>query len=64
MNMVRIHLSPLDLTRTRFAFSPLWEMVMGYRVMRDPSHFAVHLCRGCASPGKRPVTSICPRSRF
>ena len=43
MNTVRIHLSPLDLTRTRFAFSPLWETVMGYRVMRDPSHFVVHL---------------------
>jgi len=43
MNTVRIFLSSLDLTRTRFAFSPLWETVMGYRVMRDPSHFAVHL---------------------
>ncbi len=43
MNTVRIYLTPLDLTRTRFAFSPLWETVMGYRAMRDPARFAVHL---------------------
>ena len=41
--MVHLHLSTLDLTKTRFAYSPLWETVMGYRVMRDPSRFAIHL---------------------
>jgi hypothetical protein len=38
-----LHLSTLDLTKTRFAYSPLWETVMGYRVMRDSSRFAIHL---------------------
>ena len=41
--MVHLHLSALDLTKTRFAYSPLWETVMGYRVMTDPSRFAIHL---------------------
>lgn len=39
--MVHLHLSTLDLTKTRFAYSPLWETVMGYRVML--SRFAIHL---------------------
>jgi len=43
MNAIRIHLSALDLSRTRFAFSPLWETVMGYRALQDPSRFAIHL---------------------
>jgi DNA-binding transcriptional ArsR family regulator len=38
-----IHLSTLDLTRTRFAFSPLFETVMGFTAMREPSRFAIHL---------------------
>jgi DNA-binding transcriptional ArsR family regulator len=41
--MVELHLSTLDLTRTRFAFSPLWETVMGYQAMLEPSRFAIHL---------------------
>ena len=41
--MVHLQLSTLDLTKTRFAYSPLWETVMGYRAMRDPSRFAIHL---------------------
>jgi DNA-binding transcriptional ArsR family regulator len=41
--MIQLQLSALDLTRTRFACSPLWETVMGYGVMRDPSAFAIHL---------------------
>ena len=41
--MVHLHLSTLDLTKTRFAYSPLWETVMGYRVMLDSSRFAIHL---------------------
>jgi DNA-binding transcriptional ArsR family regulator len=41
--MVELHLSTLDLTRTRFAYSPLWETVMGYRAMLEPSRFAIHL---------------------
>ncbi len=41
--MVHLHLSTLELTKTRFAYSPLWETVMGYRVMIDPSRLAIHL---------------------
>ena len=41
--MIELHLSTLDLTRTRFAFSPLWETVMGYRAMLEPSLYAIHL---------------------
>jgi DNA-binding transcriptional ArsR family regulator len=41
--MVELHLSTLDLTRTRFAYSPLWETVMGYQAMLEPSRFAIHL---------------------
>ena len=41
--MVHLHLSTLDLTKTRFAYSPLWETVMGYRAMLDSSRFAIHL---------------------
>lgn len=41
--MVHLQLSTLDLTKTRFAYSPLWETVMGYRVMLDSSRFAIHL---------------------
>ena len=39
----QIHISTLDLTRTRFAFSPLFETVMGFTAMREPSRFAIHL---------------------
>ncbi len=39
----RLHLSSLDLTRTRFAFSPLFETAMGFGVMHDPSRHAIHL---------------------
>ena len=41
--MLDLHLSTLDLTRTRFAYSPLWETVMGYQAMLEPSRFAIHL---------------------
>ena len=39
----QLHLSTLDLTRTRFAFSPLFETVMGFCAMLEPSRFAIHL---------------------
>ena len=41
--MVELHLSTLDLTHTRVAYSPLLETVMGYRAMLEPSRFAIHL---------------------
>jgi DNA-binding transcriptional ArsR family regulator len=41
--MVRFHLSPLDLTRTRFAFSPLWEVVCSYYALQRADKAAIHL---------------------
>jgi DNA-binding transcriptional ArsR family regulator len=41
--MIRVEFSTLDLTRTRFAFSPLWETVMGFEVMHHPERHAIHL---------------------
>ncbi|MFG1999819.1 DUF5937 family protein [Spirillospora sp. NPDC048911] len=32
-----------DVARVRFAFSPLWELVRGLRVLADPSRHALHL---------------------
>jgi DNA-binding transcriptional ArsR family regulator len=33
----------MDLARTRFGFSPLWEAVMSYRALQHPCRFAIHL---------------------
>jgi DNA-binding transcriptional ArsR family regulator len=41
--MIRFHLSPLDLTRTRFAFSPLWEVVRSYYVLQNADRAAIHI---------------------
>lgn len=41
--MIRIHLTPEDLSQMRFAFSPLWEVIAGYRVFLDPARHALHL---------------------
>jgi DNA-binding transcriptional ArsR family regulator len=41
--MVRFHLTPLDLTRTRFAFSPLFEVVCSYKVFQNPDKAAIHI---------------------
>ena len=43
MNTVRLAFSPSDLSRTRFAFSPLWEAVMSNRALQDQGRFAIHL---------------------
>lgn len=43
MKNTRIHLTAVDLNRTHFAFSPLWEAVMGFRATLEPSRFALHL---------------------
>jgi DNA-binding transcriptional ArsR family regulator len=43
MSTIRLMFSPTDLTRTRFAFSPLWETVMSFRATQDPGRFAIHL---------------------
>ncbi len=41
--MIRFHLTHLDLTRTRFAFSPLWEVVRSYHVLQNADKAAIHL---------------------
>jgi DNA-binding transcriptional ArsR family regulator len=41
--VLTIKLSPEDLSRVRFAFSPLWETVASFRVLLDPGRHALHL---------------------
>ena len=41
--MIRITLAPEDLTRIRFAFSPLSETVLSFRVLSDPARYPIHL---------------------
>jgi DNA-binding transcriptional ArsR family regulator len=41
--MIRIHLCTADLIQTRFAFSPLWEVVASFRVLLDPARHSLHL---------------------
>jgi DNA-binding transcriptional ArsR family regulator len=40
---IRIHLSAEDLTETRFAFSPVWEVIQSYAGLRKPSSNVFHL---------------------
>ena len=41
--MVRFVFSVEDLVRTRFAISPMWELVRSLVVLRDPAHAALHV---------------------
>lgn len=41
--MVTIHLCQADLVATRFAFSPMWEVMMSYRVVQNPAQHALYL---------------------
>lgn len=41
--MVRFTFSVEDLSRTRFAISPMWELVHSLLALRDPAHAAIHL---------------------
>ena len=41
--MIRFHLTSLDLTRTRFAFSPLWEVTRSYFALQNPDRAAIHI---------------------
>ncbi|MFF5257350.1 DUF5937 family protein [Actinomadura viridis] len=41
--MIQFVFGPDDVARVRFAFSPLWELVQGLRVIADPSGHALHL---------------------
>jgi DNA-binding transcriptional ArsR family regulator len=40
---IRIHLSAEDLTETRFAFSPIWEVLQSFVGLRKPSANVFHL---------------------
>lgn len=59
--MIRIKVSADDLMQTRFAFSPLWEVVASYRVLVDPGQASGTPALGKAglrgSPGSGPATS-------
>ena len=41
--MVRFVFAVEDLARTRFAISPMWELVGSLTALRDPSTAALHL---------------------
>lgn len=41
--MITIHTSPDDLSELRFAFSPLTELIMSVKVLRDPTRHALHI---------------------
>jgi hypothetical protein len=41
--MVRYEFGLTDLARLRFAISPMWELVISLRALRDPSEAAMHL---------------------
>jgi DNA-binding transcriptional ArsR family regulator len=41
--VVRFAFTVEDLARTRFAISPMWELVRSLVALRDPSHAALHL---------------------
>lgn len=41
--MVTLHFTTEDLALTRFAISPMWELMTGLRALRDPDRAAVHL---------------------
>jgi DNA-binding transcriptional ArsR family regulator len=41
--VITVRLSSEDLSRVRFAFSPLFETVMSFRVLLDPGRHALHL---------------------
>jgi DNA-binding transcriptional ArsR family regulator len=41
--VVRFVFSVEDLARTRFAISPMWELVRSLLALRDPSHAALHV---------------------
>ena len=51
--MVRYEFGLPDLARLRFAISPMWELVISLRALRDPSEAAMHLPWVRSRPGAR-----------
>lgn len=41
--MIEWRFTPEDVARVRFAFSPLWELVLSLIVLRDPARHSLHL---------------------
>jgi DNA-binding transcriptional ArsR family regulator len=41
--LLDLSFTPEDLARTRFAFSPMWEIVASVRVLKNPGEHALHL---------------------
>lgn len=41
--MIRFHLAPGDLARSRFAISPLMELQMSLTALREPERYAIHM---------------------
>lgn len=41
--MLAFHFTLDDLAQTRFAISPMWELISGLRALRDPAQAALHL---------------------
>ncbi|PZF79807.1 ArsR/SmtB family transcription factor [Jiangella anatolica] len=64
--MLELTFTAQDLSLTRFAFSPLWEVVASIRVLREPGAHALHLPWVKATRSRldgfdlRPLTSLVP----
>jgi DNA-binding transcriptional ArsR family regulator len=58
--VLTIRLSPEDLSRVRFAFSPLWETVASFRVLLDPGRHALHLPWAEQTRGKLGKLDLAP----
>jgi DNA-binding transcriptional ArsR family regulator len=58
--VITVRLSPEDLSRVRFAFSPLFETVMSFRVLLDPGRHALHLPWVEQTKGKLEVLDLAP----
>lgn len=67
--MLRLHLTARDLAEVRFATSPLWEIVMSSRVLRDAGRHAVHgpwvdeAREALAGTDLSPLTALVPPER-
>jgi DNA-binding transcriptional ArsR family regulator len=58
--VITVRLSPDDLSRVRFAFSPLLETVMSFRVLLDPGRHALHLPCAEQTKGKLADLNLTP----
>ncbi len=61
--MVRFVFSVEDLARTRFAISPMFELVHSLVALRDPSHAALHVPWLRSLSGRLDGLPLSPRSR-